>query len=168
MHEITIGHARKRKGVQPDIDKETKRTLGLGCRAGRRENAEHAPWRPKLTRKSSEHLRVLVLRRRQRRGGGGLRHAYFDVNCAIAQPSNAEGNSHEAKGEVREMTLPVDDLGGKCGDEVNGASFQNTKWDSNNNNICIVRAAVRRDDDANAAAHHTAHCNGCADIKTLL
>ena len=65
MHEITIGHARKRKGVQPDIDKETKRTLGFGCRAGRRENAEHAPWRPKLARKSSEHLHVLVLRRRR-------------------------------------------------------------------------------------------------------
>jgi hypothetical protein len=65
MHEIAISHARKRKEVQPDIDEEPERTLGLGCRAGRRENAEHAPWRPKLTRKSSEHLHVLVLRRRR-------------------------------------------------------------------------------------------------------
>jgi hypothetical protein len=72
-----------------------------------------------------------------------------------------------AKRAGKDMALPVEDLSGKCRDEVNGASFQNTKWDGNNNYVCIVGAAVSRDEDARTAARHTAYRNGCADIETF-
>lgn len=45
-----------REGTEPDIDKKTERNSGYLCLGGRRKNAKHAAWSPKLTCERSKNL----------------------------------------------------------------------------------------------------------------